>query len=184
MSPDPRNSSQAITTISARIRTGGDGTGDGASGGVDHYKADVYLGITGREYFLARSDVNDFQAGSDHTYVLGDGANVIHPDENDPRKPQRRFGDLRHEPVYLRFRASEETPEDRWHLAAVEVTVTGADGSTLGYSADIGADGIWLGQQAGQVVHLSLGRTETASSSQARTSDRDLKTAITPVAWH
>ncbi|MGR6920197.1 hypothetical protein ACU635_38695 [[Actinomadura] parvosata] len=178
MSPDPRNSSQAITTISVRIKTG-----EGASGGVDHYRVAVYLGITGREYFLGRSDINDFQVGSDDIYVLGDGANVMHPDENDPRKPQRHFGDLRHEPVYLRFRASDETPEDLWHLAAAEVTVTGADGSTVSYSADIGADGIWLGSQAGQLVHLSLGHMETASSSKSRASDRALKTAITPVAW-
>jgi hypothetical protein len=48
---------------------------------------DVFIGIAGREFYI-ESEANDFEAGSNRTYRLGDGANILYSGLNDPRAQQ------------------------------------------------------------------------------------------------
>ncbi|MGP4103371.1 hypothetical protein [Nonomuraea sp. KM90] len=182
MSSDPRHSDELITSISVYLATGGDDPDDGTQGGVSNDRASISLGIAGREFGLARSDVTDQQRDSADTYVLGEGGNVVKPDWNDPRRPRRTLGDLIDHPVYVRFTPPPDVPDDDWHLSRADVTVTGANGSSVTYSAQLGEPGVWLGSTSGQVVHLDR-RHGSAEGTKMRASDRNLKTAITPVAW-
>ena len=84
-------------------------TGDREDAGTD---GDVFLAVAGREYNVdSQGDVNDFERNSDRTYVFGEGATVLRPQENDPRSPwQTDTDNLRFSPIYLRFEpGSEET---------------------------------------------------------------------------
>jgi hypothetical protein len=75
-----RRNMPAITRIQLRLVTG-----NRADAGTD---GDVFLGICGREFNVdSRGDVNDFERNSDRTYIFGEGANVLRPEENDPRSP-------------------------------------------------------------------------------------------------
>lgn len=59
----------------------------------------VVLGLGGQEFEID-SRANDFQRGSDVTYVLGKGATVSSARHNDPRKLS--LTDVEAHPVYLR----------------------------------------------------------------------------------
>lgn len=67
----------AITKIIARVVT------------ADLEYADtqsrIHLGIAGREFRLATGDERDFARGSELEFVLGEDANVLNPEHNDPR---------------------------------------------------------------------------------------------------
>ncbi|MFD7992623.1 hypothetical protein [Streptomyces mexicanus] len=123
------------------------------SAGTDGW---VYLGIAGREFSLDSSN-NDFEQGQTFTYVLGEGANVLEPDYNDPRKPQLDTDDLDRYPAYIRFEPEGKYPA--WCLERVIVTVNPGsrtphrfDNPRLVGSAD--NQRIWLDQKYGKVLYL------------------------------
>ena len=72
-------------------------TGDRQWSGTDER---VFLGIGGQEFKLD-SMANDFERGSDRTYVLGKGANISNAGDNDPRG-RITLEDIQAAPVYLR----------------------------------------------------------------------------------
>jgi hypothetical protein len=119
-------------------------TGDGA--GTD---GDVYLGICGREFFVDTSR-DDFERGSSTTYRLGDGANILNKERNDPRNPQLDSNDLDKFPVYIRFDPSGSYPD--WNLTFVNVELAGT-----GYGV-IFRPGLWLGRKSGKFCYLRQGR--------------------------
>lgn len=132
----------AITKIEVRIITG-----DRGGAGTD---GDVYLGLGGREFFLD-AHVDDFEQGSDYTYVLGSEANVNYAEFNDPRAPQLDTADLDAFPKYIRFEPSTVKPS--WDLEQVTVTVNpGPDQVTFG--ALEGDDHLWLGPEYGKFCYL------------------------------
>jgi len=72
-------------------------TGDRKNAGTAEQ---VVLGLGGQEFTLD-SMANDFQRGSDRTYILGEGANVSDARRNNPRSLS--LGDVEAQPVYLRI---------------------------------------------------------------------------------
>lgn len=137
-----------ITKIEAYVYTA-----DVTAAGTDGW---VYLGIAGRE-FLLDSSGNDFEQGSTFTYVLGEGANVLNGEYNDPRKPQLDTDDLDRYPAYIRFEPAGSNPA--WCLERATVTVNG--GSDVPHRFDnprlVGTaenQRIWLDQSYGKSVYL------------------------------
>jgi hypothetical protein len=133
----------AITQIKATIHTG-----DQENAGTDSW---VYLGICGREFRLARSDVNDFGRSSHRDYFLGNGANVEDASLNDPKFPRLDTADLDQFPAYIRLEPAGDSPD--WNLDGVEVTIT-PSGSKYGRLGDGGGANIWLGQKMGKFCYL------------------------------
>ena len=80
-------------------------TGDRARAGTAEQ---VMLGLGGQEFALD-SMANDFQRGSDRTYVLGEDANISSTRKNDPRRLSR--GDVEAQPVYLRIGRAVQAEE-------------------------------------------------------------------------
>lgn len=115
---------------------------------------DVYVGFCGREFYVD-SSANDFEQGSSRTYTFGDGANVLHAGDNDPRKPQLRSHNIDRFPVYIRFQGKAR--DDRWKLLRAEVSFNGNffprwdTGDLIPFGRN---GGIWLGTRAGLVVHI------------------------------
>jgi len=109
-----------ISKIEVEIKTG-----DVANAGTDGH---VYLGICGREFYLDRGNVNDFEKGHTDTFILGgNAANILNKGENDPRKPQLDTENLPNNvgvdgfPVYIRFEPRGGNPD--WNLETVSVRV-------------------------------------------------------------
>ena len=78
-------------------------TGDRQWAGTDER---VFLTIGGQDFELD-SMANDFERGSDRTYVLGEGATVSHARQNDPRD-RITLEDVQAAPIFLRV---GETPK-------------------------------------------------------------------------
>lgn len=136
-----------IETIRVALQTGSD-SGAGSDGGV-------YLGIAGREFRLARSDINDYRQGGADTYVLGKGGNVENPATQDPRNLNFAAQEIRDFPVYIRFEPNVSSPRgDNWQMRAARVTVNGLN-SPDWRSSLVSDPGIWLGLTYGSVVHLT-----------------------------
>ena len=72
-------------------------TGDRARAGTGER---VVLGLGGQEFELD-SSANDFQRGSDRTYILGENANISDARHNNPRRLTR--AEVESSPVYLRI---------------------------------------------------------------------------------
>ena len=81
----------AIRTVAVHILTG-----DRQRAGTDER---VWLGLGGQEFELD-SLANDFERGSDRTYLLGHDANIRQAGENDPRR--LTLEQIQAAPVYLR----------------------------------------------------------------------------------
>src|SRR5690349_14693912 len=82
-------------------------TGDRAKAGTNEQ---IVLGLGGKEFNLD-SRANDFERGSDRTYVLGDDANISDKRHNNPRSLS--LTDVEAHPVYLRMGNSPEAePEE------------------------------------------------------------------------
>jgi len=146
-------------------------TGNSSGSGTD---ANVYLGIAGREFALSSAEINNFEAGSQYTYVLGAASNVEAPDYNNPVNPQLYTEWLTQHPVYLRMDGSGTA--SAWEVDKVTVTVH-IEGSSdnvaaATYSSPI-IDGedqtIWLdngyGLQLGLSPTTTPGDSDTAGNS-------------------
>src|SRR5689334_9844294 len=95
-----------VTSIAVDLVTG---RGSGASS-----DGSVYLGLGGREFRLARSDIDDYQGGADK-YILGEGSNKIENAEtSDPRQQYIEVESLRRLPVYIRFAPYRGSVDDNW----------------------------------------------------------------------
>jgi hypothetical protein len=128
-------------------------TGEQSGAGTD---GDVYLSICGREFYID-SDDDDFEQGGKHTYVLGEGSNVLYPEHNDPREQQldtERAADF---PVYVRF--VPRSRFDNWQLQRADVRFNdgfATEWDTVGTGiVNDPKRGIWLGTHYGQVAFLS-----------------------------
>jgi hypothetical protein len=77
-------------------------TGDRARAGTAEQ---VVLGLGGKE-FMIDSRANDFQRGSDRTYVLGDDATISDARHNNPRSLS--LGEVEANPVYIRLGTTPE----------------------------------------------------------------------------
>jgi hypothetical protein len=113
----------------------------------------VYLGIGGREFRVARPDIDDFQFGQTNSYRFGAGANVEFPGENDPRTPP--LSDVGSRPVYIRFRALDNNRADAWLLKRAKVTVNGSELPRY-WMRDLSGNGIWLGRRQGEILGLDM----------------------------
>ncbi|MFK0118561.1 hypothetical protein [Streptomyces sp. NPDC090994] len=137
----------AIERIDVRIVT--------ASNSPSGVRGWVYVNVAGREFALDSSR-DEWEPGTDVTYVLGDGANIYEPERNDPRDPQLDTDDLDRYPVYLRYAPPSDKPDETWRLERVIVTVN--PGGDLPARYDnlrlAGNPAIWLGRNSGQVVNL------------------------------
>lgn len=124
-------------------------TGDESGGGTD---GSIYVGVCGREFHLDTSD-DDFEHGSSHEYVLGAGSDIVNPAVNDPRKQALLTEDVESFPIYVRFEPNNSG--DNWNLARAEMSFNDdffPRWETTSFISE--ADGIWLGQRSGNVVHL------------------------------
>lgn len=136
-----------IETIRVTLRTGTDGGAESDGG--------VYLGIAGREFRLARSDIDDYRRGGTDTYVLGKGANVENAATQDPRNINFAAEDVRNFPVYLRFEPNVSSPRgDNWQMREARVVVNGL-ASPDWRSSLVNSPGIWLGLTHGSIIYLS-----------------------------
>ncbi len=130
----------ALTAIRVTIMTEPD-SGSGTDGRI-------YLGICGRE-FRCDTDDDDFEPGSDRTYIFGEGSNIRRPDLNDPRQPALVLEDRDLFPVYLRF---DQADSDDWFINQAWVYLNG--NTRYDYSILLSSDGLWLGGDSGSFFHL------------------------------
>jgi hypothetical protein len=87
-------------------------TGDESGAGTD---GSIYVGVGGREFHLDTS-ADDFERGSSHDYVLGEGSDVVNPAVNDPRKQFVQTEEVESFPIYVRFEPNNSG--DNWNLGA------------------------------------------------------------------
>ena len=152
-----------IDKVEIRIRTGDRqraGTGE-----------QVVLGLGGSEFKLD-SRANDFQRGSDRTYVLGDDATISDARHNDPRRLS--LADVEANPVYLRLgttpqaEEAEPTTGGKGALADLLNRATGAAGGageavregimgTADSLRKLVASGDWNVEEATVTVHPAGG---------------------------
>jgi hypothetical protein len=124
-------------------------TGDESGAGTD---GSIYVGVCGREFHLDTS-ADDFEHGSSHEYVLGAGSDIVNPAVNDPRKQSLQTEDVESFPIYVRFEPNNSG--DNWNLARAEMSLNNdffPRWVTESFISE--AEGIWLGQRSGNVVHL------------------------------
>jgi hypothetical protein len=108
---------QNITQVTVRVKTSSNSSSLGISGAQTD--GTVYLGLGGREFNLDQQ-LNDFEAGSDVTYLLGDSPNVLNASGNDPRSSALTFTNALAFPVYIRL---SELADDDWNVDYVEVQI-------------------------------------------------------------
>ena len=131
-----------ITSVELRIRTA-----DTTDAGTD---GDVFLGFGGREFFVD-SGGDDFARGADRVYIFGENANVLRPDENDPRSPLPiDSNELSRFPIYLRLAAGAGMD---WHIGLVHL-VARFPNSSVTLSRLEGNANIWLGWKRGLYLYL------------------------------
>jgi hypothetical protein len=118
----------------------------------------VFVGLCGREFAVNNSDL-DFTTGHDFTYVFGDQANVINPQDNDPRDPMPLdTDDLARFPIYIRC----ESPTggapgagwDAWNLEEVQITLNPGPNELVLPTGLPGGVNLWLGTGIGKVLYL------------------------------
>ena len=134
-----------IRSVHALVYTGSE---DGA--GTD---GDVYVGACGREFRLNTAG-NDFERGSRYTYRFGTFPTVADPELNDPQRQLLRLEDVGRLPLYIRFAPRERS--DRWKLQRAIVAFNSEE-TPLWDSAVNAPNGIWLGTNAGLILHLPRG---------------------------
>lgn len=116
-------------------------------------EGEVFLGLGGREFRLYIDEQEDFEAGDEVTYELGEGANIENRERNDPRMGMPiSIDDVLTHPVYIRL-VSHKASDD-WNIANVRARIV-AEEETLRYGALEGSqDNIWLGPQSGSWLYL------------------------------
>lgn len=123
------------------------GTDDGAD-----TNGEVYVTVAGREFNVKRRNYDDRQAGAVDQYRLGNGANIEHPAQNDPRgMPIFMVWD---NPIGLRFEPQAgANPPDTWQVsdAYLSVFTEGGYEEFAGLVAPL--MGSWLGFHTGLVLH-------------------------------
>ena len=130
-----------ITRIDVRVKTGSQ-----SEAGTD---GDVYIGIGGREFGLD-SAADDFERGSDRTYILGEGSNVTAG--GSPSFPYQLLTEnLDRFPVYMRF--SPKDRNDFWNLESVTATVNPGP-AQVQFQALGGTDNLTLGTPFGLFCYL------------------------------
>jgi hypothetical protein len=140
-----------VTKISCRVDTG-DETGASTDGFP-------YLGLGGREFRLDTSH-DDFQRHpkddplANFEYIFGEGANVLFPERNDPRRDFVLDTDRLDEyPIYIRF--DPESASDHWRLRFALTLVYEAGDFVRAVYFSRTREGIWLGKTAGKFLHLT-----------------------------
>jgi hypothetical protein len=133
-------------------------TGTAADAGTN---GQVFLGLGGREFNLDLPG-GDREKGQVDTYRLGDTANILNKERNDPREGggyPLKMEDLFNFPVYLRFQGNDQN--DDWNLESVTVKVTSSDpddefGPELTWQRLVGPEfNLWLGSKSGNICHLN-----------------------------
>lgn len=131
----------------------------------------VVLGLGGKEFMLD-SRANDFERGSDRTYVLGDDSNISDARHNNPRKLS--LDEVEANPVYLRLgltpeaEPAEPTAGGKGAIADILNRATGAAGEageavrggimgTADSLRKLIASGDWNLEEATVTVHTSDG---------------------------
>ena len=114
----------------------------------------AYLGLGGREFRLDIAEHDDFGAGDETIYELGEDANVEHPERNDPRVGfPVTLDDVAAHPAFIRYVPHGRS--DDWNVANVDVRISAMDDTTVRYSAlDGPQDNLWLGPQSGHQFYL------------------------------
>jgi hypothetical protein len=119
----------------------------------------VFLGIGGREFNL-NLPTGDREQGATDEYTLGEGANILNKDQNDPRKGcPVDMGHIWSFPVYVRFQGWDDN--DSWNLESAGVEVFSSDphdpsGATINWSRLVGPEfTLWLGSSYGSYCHLN-----------------------------
>jgi hypothetical protein len=133
---------EPITRIELRLFTA-NRNGAGTDG-------NVFVGVAGREFFVdsAATGLNDFERGSDYTYRFGDRANVMRPDQNDPRSPwQLRAVEWQNAPTYIRFE-----PGSDWDIERADITITFSGRMPIFDSLLSGNAHLWLGTKRGKFL--------------------------------
>jgi len=132
----------AITRIDLRLKTV-----NRPDAGTD---ADIYLGLAGREFHVDSFDPgeNDFEPGSDKTYIFSHGseANVDDPKNNDPTDPwPLDSNDISRCPRYIRLEESNEHNNVTWNVELVRLTVK--SGNSIIFTEDRlgGNANLWMG---------------------------------------
>jgi hypothetical protein len=137
-----------ITRIDVRVQTG-NRTDAGTNG-------DVFIAIAGREFKLD-SAVDDFEKGSDRTYILGEGTGggspLNNPKNNDPATPfALDTADLDKFPIWIRFEPLGSN-NAAWNLEFVRATVNPGPKQEQ-YQALLTEGNLWLGQNSGKYCFL------------------------------
>jgi hypothetical protein len=156
----------AIQTFSVRLITS-----DEKHAGTD---GDVYVGLCGREFYIdsGNPNTNDFEQGSDRTYIFGAGANVgpiKYRYNNDPRKDYPIYTEhIDLTPAYIRFGPQNRT--DEWILESATVNVNNGE---VALQALDGSDRLWLSTHTGLYCYLwaapiLLRRKRTAKNKKAK----------------
>ncbi len=109
----------------------------------------VYLGICGRE-FRCDTSADDFERGSNRTYIFGESANVRNAASNDPRKPRLILEDVDRFPVYIRF--EQDGGGGHWNLEMATVHLNGTIFQQ--YEIRLEREGLWLGKNSGAYIYL------------------------------
>ena len=108
-------------------------TGDRARAGTGER---VVLGLGGEEFELD-SSANDFQRGSDRTYILGENANISDARQNNPRR--LTLAEVESHPVYLRVGLGARPTEQAESTSGGKGTLGDILNRASGAAGDAGA---------------------------------------------
>jgi hypothetical protein len=147
----------AISRIEVELKTG-----KIPNAGTD---GEIYLGICGREFYLDRANVDDFEQGDKGLYIFGGrAANTVNKEENDPTEPQLdtvnlpQFPspkNLDEFPVCLRLEPRGPGPD--WNIETIAVRVFVENDMVNEFTRGFGRTGLWLGQKSGKICYIGSG---------------------------
>jgi hypothetical protein len=127
-------------------------------------KAQVFLGLGGREFRLSVPNRAAFELGAESTFQLGEDANVEFPERNDPRLGYPiTVADVLGIPAYIRLDTRHD--RDDWNVASVAVRVhSQGERRAIRFSAlnKLGQS-LWLGNDCGNLLYLTLGSLDDLS---------------------